>query len=75
MQRLLLQFSCQLKIWVAFGVLFHTVNVIILFGVYKPVDIESDTYARAVGETHTKAARWDGLGFLLCGDGYIKYSG
>ena len=60
-QRLPLQYSCRVELWPVFGVLFYTVNVIILFAVPTLEDMVFDTCSSAVGEKHTTAARWDRL--------------
>ena len=60
-----MQYCCSVGLWPVFGVLFHAVNVIIIFAASKLIDIASDIYASAVGEKHTTAARRDRVAVLM----------
>ena len=62
-QRLPLQYSCRVELCPGVGVLFHTVNVIIIFAVPTLEDMVFDTYSSAVGENTQQ--RLAGIGWLL----------
>ena len=64
-QGLPLQYCCSVELWPVFGVLFHTVNVIIILAGRNGLDIVINTYSSAVGEKHTTAARRDRLAFFM----------